>query len=138
MGEQDGCAVVEVLVRYATAIDTRDWDLLRSCFTDDVAADYGASGRWTDREGIVAFMEGAHAGFGPTNHMLTNFTVRIDGDRARARCSVHAVLAFAADPTAWIDTVGHYEDELVRTSDGWRIAVRTFHPTRMVTSDSLP
>jgi hypothetical protein len=27
--------VTEVLVRYATGIDTRDWELFRSCFTDD-------------------------------------------------------------------------------------------------------
>ncbi len=33
--------IAEVLVRYATGIDRRDWALLRSCFTDDCEADYG-------------------------------------------------------------------------------------------------
>jgi len=27
--------VEKLLVRYATGIDQRDWDLIRTCFTDD-------------------------------------------------------------------------------------------------------
>jgi hypothetical protein len=38
--------VADVLVRYATGIDRRDWALLRSCFTDDCEADYGEIGGW--------------------------------------------------------------------------------------------
>ena len=33
--------ITDVLVRYATGIDTRNWPLFRTCFTDDVQADYG-------------------------------------------------------------------------------------------------
>ena len=40
--EQD---IAEVIVRYATGIDTRDWDLFRTCFTDDVQADYAQARR---------------------------------------------------------------------------------------------
>ena len=46
--------VAELLVRYATGIDRRDWPLLRSCFTDDCEADYGDIGRWHDAESITA------------------------------------------------------------------------------------
>ena len=28
-------------MRYATGVDTRDWELLRSCFADDCPVDYG-------------------------------------------------------------------------------------------------
>jgi hypothetical protein len=42
------------------------------------------------------------------------------------------------DPARWIDAVGGYEDELVRTPDGWRISRRTFHPTRLICSPDLP
>jgi len=33
--------ITDVLVRYATGIDTKDWTLFRTCFTNDVSADYG-------------------------------------------------------------------------------------------------
>ena len=36
--------IAEVLVRYATGIDRRDWTLFRTCFTDDCDADYGDIG----------------------------------------------------------------------------------------------
>ena len=35
-----------VLVRYASGIDRREWDLFRSCFTPDCAIDYGEIGAW--------------------------------------------------------------------------------------------
>jgi SnoaL-like domain len=38
--------IVDVLVRYATGIDSRDWALFRSCFTDDARFDYGDLGTW--------------------------------------------------------------------------------------------
>ena len=40
--------VSDVLVRYASGIDQRDWALLRSCFTEDCDADYGDIGAWRD------------------------------------------------------------------------------------------
>jgi ketosteroid isomerase-like protein len=130
----DTDAITETLVRYATAVDTRDWELLRSCFLPDVVADYGNVGQWVDLTGLVDFMEEAHAGFGVSNHMLSNIVVRVDGDRAAATSSVHAVLVFASDASQWVDMVGRYEDQLRRTADGWRIGRRTFRPTRFLSS----
>lgn len=40
--------ITDVLLRYATAIDTKDWELFRTCFTDDADADYGEIGQWSD------------------------------------------------------------------------------------------
>jgi hypothetical protein len=33
--------IVDVMNAYTTALDTRDWDLLASCFTPDGDADFG-------------------------------------------------------------------------------------------------
>jgi 3-phenylpropionate/cinnamic acid dioxygenase small subunit len=128
-------AIQQVLLRYSTAIDRRDWDTFRTCFTDDAQSDYGDIGRWSSAEEITAFMAAAHGGFGPTNHMLSNMVIELDGDRATATTYVHAVLTAGHDPEAWFDSVGTYEDTLVRTADGWRIAARTFRMTRMLASD---
>jgi 3-phenylpropionate/cinnamic acid dioxygenase small subunit len=132
----DTTAIERLLVRYATAIDTRDWALLRTCFADGLRADYGDIGTWTSAEELVAFMDAAHVGFGATHHMLTNIVVAVDGERATSRCYVHAVLVLADDPGTWFDTIGQYDDVLTRTADGWRIAERTFRATRMTSGSA--
>ena len=40
----DRIEIQDLLVRYARAIDTKDWDLLDTCFTPDAHVDYTSSG----------------------------------------------------------------------------------------------
>jgi hypothetical protein len=117
--------IAEVLIRYATGIDSKDWPLLRSCWTEDVDADYGEVGRFSGADAITDLMKRLHGAMGPTYHRLSNFAVAVDGERATARSYVHALLqAIPDDAASWVEAVGHYDDELVRTADGWRIARR--------------
>jgi hypothetical protein len=46
----DVLAIRDVLDRYASGIDRRDFELVRSCFAAGVHADYGRGGSWTERE----------------------------------------------------------------------------------------
>jgi 3-phenylpropionate/cinnamic acid dioxygenase small subunit len=126
--EDDRMAVTDVLVRYATAIDRRDWTLFETCFTEDCASDYGpAIGGWTDRADLTAFMVSAHANMGHTMHRMTNFVTAIDGDTATGRTYVHVILQLDREnPTVVYETFGFYDDKLVRAGDGWRIAERNF------------
>ncbi|MBV9952734.1 MAG: nuclear transport factor 2 family protein [Acidimicrobiia bacterium] len=118
--------IAEVLVRYATGIDRRDWTLFRSCFTDDLRADYGDSGGTFDSsDAITDFMTTSHAEMGHTMHKLSNLAITVDGDTATARTYVDAVL-MARDGRPGLNPIGFYDDELVRTDDGWRIAARRF------------
>jgi uncharacterized protein (TIGR02246 family) len=123
--------ITDVLIRYATGIDTQDWPLFRTCFTTDVQADYGEIGVWAGVDGITEYMTTTHAGMPATNHMLSNIAIEVDGDRASAVTYVHAVLVLRRDPEQSVDAVGKYEDSLVRTDDGWKIAARRFTPTRL-------
>jgi 3-phenylpropionate/cinnamic acid dioxygenase small subunit len=127
--------ITEVLVRYATGIDTRNWELFRTCFTRDVRADYGDIGKWGDVDGITAFMAAAHEGMAATQHMMSNASIDLDGDVAAVVSYVHAVLMVTRDPPSWVDAVGRYVDRFVRTADGWRIAERTYHMTRLLRSE---
>jgi 3-phenylpropionate/cinnamic acid dioxygenase small subunit len=133
----DSDEIVAVQVRYARAVDTRDWPLLRTCFAEDVTADYGDIGAWRGVDDLVRFMEEAHAGMGPTQHHLSNFLVEVTDDRASSVTYVHAVTVLASHPDHWIDTIGNYEDDLRRASDGWRIADRRFRTTRTLVSPAL-
>jgi 3-phenylpropionate/cinnamic acid dioxygenase small subunit len=130
----DWAQISDVLIRYATGIDTKDWPLFRSCFTADVHADYGDIGVWHDVDGITDFMITSHRDMPSTRHMISNIAIAVDGDTATATSYVHAVLVLSAEPPSWIDAVGGYTDALVRTDDGWRIRARTFSLTRLLSA----
>lgn len=118
--------VAEVLVRYATGIDQRDWSLFRTCFTDHCEADYGPIGRWHGVDEIIDWMARTHAACGHTLHRITNIAVTPNGDgRVRARCYVDA-LVLGADNRDGVRATGFYDDDLVRADDGWRIARRHY------------
>lgn len=121
--------IADLLARYAIAIDSRDWDLFRTCFTPDVLADYGDIGRWNGVEEITSFMVEVHTG--PSLHRLSTMAISVDGDRATARTYVEA-LVLMADQRTGANSSGYYDDEIVRTADGWRIARRTHTGVRLV------
>jgi hypothetical protein len=71
---------------------------------------------------------------GSTYHRLSNFAIEVNGDTATARTYVHAVLMITPDDNGlWVDVIGHYDDELVRGADGWRIRRRVTHTPRLLT-----
>lgn len=49
----DEFGIAELPVRYATAIDQRDWPILHAVFTTDCDLDYGAFGRWHSADGAT-------------------------------------------------------------------------------------
>lgn len=125
MSRDDEHDIAKVLVAYAASIDGRDWDRFRTCFTPDVEAVYDGVDTWRDVEAITAFMVDAHAGLGATLHRLSNMDIAVEGDRATAHTYVDAVI-LTPDGQGGVQTLGTYDDELVRTGEGWRIARRHF------------
>lgn len=117
--------VADVLVRYATGIDRRDWDLFRTCFTDDCETDYGEIGVWHGVDEITEWMRVVHDACGHTLHRITNIVVSAAADGVTARSYVEA-LVLGPDNGAGVRATGYYDDELVDTLDGWRITRRTF------------
>ena len=117
--------ISDVLVRYAIAIDGRDWDLFRTCFTDDCQADYGQVGSWNDLDSLTDWMEKTHAVCGHTMHRITNQAITQNGETATARSYVDAVV-MAADNKNGAQALGYYDDALIRTGQGWKIARRRF------------
>ena len=122
----DRTEIVELLHRYATAIDDRDWARLATCFTADAVALYGpVLGR---QEGIAAIEKTCRTAIEPldaSQHLVGTHEIELDGDRARARCYVHAQHTRAGMPGGDNFVIGAtYFDQLVRTPDGWRIRER--------------
>ncbi len=121
--------IVELTVRYATAIDSLQYSLLTTVFTEDAHVDYGEIGQWTGGAEVATFMEAVHAAAKHTMHRMTNQAVDIDGDTATVRTYVDALILFEGGGA---NPVGYYDDHVVRTSDGWRISRRTYTSVRLV------
>jgi 3-phenylpropionate/cinnamic acid dioxygenase small subunit len=130
--------IAEVLIRYANGIDSKDWPLFRSCWTDEIDVDYQQLGRFTSADALTEVMTRLHENMGPTYHRLSNFVIAVDGDRATARSYVHAVLMLQPDDsTNWVDALGHYDDIFVRTQGGWRIRERLSRTARTLAGGDL-
>ncbi len=121
----DRSAIVDLAVRYCWALDERNFDDLRQVFTPDATATLGG----VECVGIDAIIDRVDRALTPLDasmHMIGTHQVTVDGDRATARCYLHA--QHVRRGTEGGDTfvvAGIYEDELVRARDGWRIVQRT-------------
>lgn len=123
----DRAEIAETVYLYATGIDTRDFELFRSIFTDEVGLDFGSfSGgpvevltldQWIGR------LRRVFPGFDATQHSLSNPRITVDGDRATCIVYMQAEHFLANDDGDGSYAVGgYYTDELVRTPGGWRIS----------------
>jgi 3-phenylpropionate/cinnamic acid dioxygenase small subunit len=128
---EDRQDIADVLIRYATGIDSRDWPLFRTVFTPDCDLDYGEIGTFHGVDEITDFMDKTHAAAGHTLHRMSNFAVTVSGDTAQARVYVDA-LVMAPDGQSGVNAVGFYDDDLVRTAEGWQVAKRRFTTVRIV------
>lgn len=123
----DRLAINDLLVRYAWAIDTKDWDTLDDVFTADAHIDYTATGGIAGGLAeIKPWLAESLAAFPATQHLLSNSQVTIDGDTATARTAVYNPMGAATreGPLHFFFMGGIYADELVRTPAGWRIKRR--------------
>jgi ketosteroid isomerase-like protein len=127
----DRADIIDVTVRYATAIDSRQWSLLATVFAEDAVMDYGEIGQWNGADAVIEFMELSHAGASHTMHRMTNHVIDVDGDTAQARTYVDALIL--VEDGSGVNAVGFYDDALARTAAGWRITRRSFNQVRLVT-----
>src|SRR3982074_2688913 len=75
-----------LLTRYATAVDTRDWDLYQTVFTPDAFIDYTSSGGIRgELAEVTKWLWGALSGFSMSRHLVPNRDIRVAGDRATSR-----------------------------------------------------
>ncbi|WP_264022485.1 nuclear transport factor 2 family protein [Mycolicibacterium pyrenivorans] len=116
----DETAIAQLLYRYARAVDTKDWQLYRSVFTDDAHIDYSSAGAAVGGRDEVA--DWLAAGFGTipwSMHYITNIESDVTGDTASVRAMFYNPMQLPgmAEQSA---CGGYYHHELVRTADGWR------------------
>lgn len=115
----DRAQISDVLIEYARCSDARDWAGMGELFTEDGQAVFAA--RSFPGRDFGAAAGPTMALFSGTHHMSSNHAIHIEGDHATTRSYVQAVhLTDPADNTQHHDVGGWYDNELVRTSAGWR------------------
>jgi SnoaL-like domain len=123
----DRIAIQDLIARYAVIVDSRDFDALDGVFTADARIDFTAFGGPAGSPAeIKTFLRDSLGIFRRTQHLMGMPVIDVDGDRATARtpCTNPMVLA-DADGADKVWLIGlWYDDELVRTADGWRFASR--------------
>jgi SnoaL-like domain len=129
---EDERAIQRVYLDYCDAIDEKRFDDLDQVFTADCEGDYRDShGRVF--HGLAPLVDGLHRNMGPdgtcggTHHNVLNFRIDSDGDHAAASVHFYAVHQGTGAMVGRLYSVwGRYEDELTRTSAGWRISKRRY------------
>ena len=127
---EDRLNIAETMARFAAGIDTRDWILYRSVFTEHIDVDYRswrlesygpmAADAWVAR-GTRLF-----PGFDATQHSLSNLRFEIEGDTTTCHAYVRADHYLVNNFGDSMFTIGGiYSDRLVRTGSGWLISGKT-------------
>ena len=121
----DRAAVSDVVTAYATAVDTRDWELFRSLFADRLHLDFSTFHPSLKRdmpfEELLEISKNL-ASFDATQHLSTNHRVTVDGDRARCVSYMHAGHFMTRDGEKYACFLyGYYTYELQRAGEGWKI-----------------
>jgi len=122
----DKLEIQETISLYHEGGSTSDWDQVLATFLPDgiwevPALRIRSAGQAAIRETMTALME-------PIEYLVqinAPAIVAVDGDSASARSLIRECAKFRGQPGI-IDVVGQFNDELRRTSTGWKFAHRTF------------
>jgi hypothetical protein len=130
---QDRAEIDDLLSRYLFALDWQDPVMYGDMFTTDGVLVW-AGGTINGRAAIVKEMANARAADERVNaanpalrpfkrrHFVSNFVVRIEGDRATARSLWFEFNNDGSDRRPYVGSYGHLEDELRRVDGRWLIA----------------
>jgi len=124
----DRLEIQQLLVAYSTAIDTRRFDDLDQVFTPDAYIDYramgGIDGQFPD---VKKWLSEILPNFPAYSHLIGNFDVRVTrdvtGDTAKSRILCFNPMVLGEDGQVLFCGLW-YDDEFVRTADGWRMTRR--------------
>lgn len=133
----DRAEISEVQIRYATGTDSHDWDLFRSCFTDEVEVDFSAGfGQPAARVPADVWVAGTAPrmeSFTATQHMITNQVITFDDDDHATGVAYVRASHHLPNSTGDSDSIvhGYYTNRFERTPQGWRMSAVKLTPLWM-------
>lgn len=117
----DKAEIVDLLGRYANAVNSQDPELYASVFTKDAVWEGVGMGTFV---GIDAIRNAFVKNLSRNPHLTLNYTVDVNGTTATARSDVLVVRL--EEPQPVVRTVAFYEDKLIRIGCAWKIQYRKF------------
>lgn len=121
---EDELAIRDLACRYARVVDRHDYALIPRVFTPDCELT-GVGFRMRGHAELDAGLRKIEM-YSATLHCVHNQTTHLAGDRAEGEFYCVANHIHERDGVPYkLDMGIRYEDEYVRTADGWRIARRT-------------
>ncbi|GAB2639574.1 nuclear transport factor 2 family protein [Nocardia goodfellowii] len=137
----DRLEIEDLMVRYSHAVDTGQWDLLDDIFTADAHIDYSAMGGAVgDLASTKAFLAATLPNFPAYQHLVSNSSIKVDGDSATARTICHnPMLIKDKDGNQTLMFCGlWYLDTFARIEGEWRIATRVEEKSYMYLTPATP
>jgi len=128
----DRFKIVETMNKYAIGIDTKNYDLFRSIFLNDVEVKViydpnwrgGGEVEFKGKENWVNYVEEAISQYRSTQHMLGNPMINFDGNIAIVRTDLQATHYYKDKPELSTTLWGFYETHMVKDK-GWKIIKHT-------------
>lgn len=123
----DRLELQDLMIAYSSAIDQKNFDDLDNLCTPDAYIDYralgGIDGRFPE---FKVWLAGVLPNFPAYYHMISNASIKIDGDTAQSRsvCFNPMVVKLADGKTDTMFLGFWYRDKFVRTPQGWRLCER--------------
>jgi hypothetical protein len=131
MSLSDREQIVDLMTNYARAIDTGDWDRLRSVFLPEGSIHMAGSDPVSpfQNEGVKFFQDWAKT-VDVSQHMTAGHSIDVDGDAASVRVNVLGVGVNNSWEGGNTVLVGGVQTlTMKRTADGWRIETLAFTPS---------
>jgi hypothetical protein len=131
-------AVEDTLLRYASAIDTKDYATLRSLFCDDVRGQYGdvvVEGA----DELLRWIDGMTVDRSWQHHLLSVYHVDFVSDAEACALTYHTShQTNAATPDRCTKIVARYRDTVRKVEGGWKIAEKVMEIGWMEETERQP
>ena len=117
----DRIALQDVMLHYAAAVDERDLERYRACFSNDVEVVGFGTQTYRGKDEWVNYVWGALKKYRTTQHMLGPMFADIEGNEAHTRSDVQAFHVLAEDDsrfTLWAT----YKSTMRRIDNRWMIS----------------
>jgi 3-phenylpropionate/cinnamic acid dioxygenase small subunit len=113
--------IADVLYRYASTIDYKDYTTMRTLFTDDAVGKYGDAEPIHGADKIIAWIDSMTQDRAWQHHKLTVYHIDVDGDVAKTLTYHTSHQTTVDDPDRVIVIVARYKDSLRREGGTWKI-----------------
>lgn len=115
--------ITRVKYRYLRALDTHQWELMRSCFTADARSWY-SSGKYSSEGGpdaIIRMLSGMMVDGVVSSHIALHPEIEFTSPTTATGVWRFQDIVHVAGADSMLTGAGYYYDEYEKGAEGWRI-----------------